>query len=246
MAKNFLLYGRNVFKEAVAVNAPISEIYYLNDSSREFAEQILNGKKPSGSMKNGIPTELKDESHQGIAFRTSHDFYLKGWDWEQKDNFRFILLCNHIQDVHNLGAISRSAAAFGVDLIVHEERRSVRLNAGAIKVSAGQAFRMKFLEVSNLTPFCKGLKDRDYSIIGLEKSDNSVSIWEWPVNFPLALVVGGESEGISKPMHSQIDFSVEVPAKFEVESLNATGAATVAMSWVYKHLQVEAGLKKKA
>jgi 23S rRNA (guanosine2251-2'-O)-methyltransferase len=237
MAKDQLLYGRNILKEAVSVGAKISRIYFENDPSRDFAQALLRGK--SVDFKKGIPSELATQNHQGVAFVTSHDFYLMNWDIE-KNAYPFVLLCNHIEDVQNLGALTRSAAAFGVDLIVHEERRSVRLNGAAIKISAGQAFRMKFLEVANLTPLCKKLTDAGYAVVGLDAGEEAQDLYDWSPRFPLALVVGSESTGISKPVRGQTEAVVKIPMRKEVESMNAANAASVAMAWVFRELACSA------
>ncbi|MBN8554030.1 MAG: RNA methyltransferase [Deltaproteobacteria bacterium] len=238
MGKDQLLFGRNILKEALSVRAEISKIYFENESSLAFAKDLLQSfkLKKSPEMKHGIPGEISKLGHQGIAFSTPHQFYEMNWNIE-KDSYPFILLCNHIEDVQNLGAITRSAAAFGVNMIVHEERRSVRVNAAAVKISAGQAFRMKFLEVANLTPLCKKLTDAGYSVIGLDAGENCTDLFDWNPRFPLALVIGSESSGISKPVQGQLESLVKIPMRAEVESMNAANAASVAMAWVFKFLK---------
>ena len=238
MGKDQLLFGRNILKEALSVRAEISRIYYENDSSQAFAKDLLQSfkSKKMPELKKGIPSEVSKLSHQGIAFLTSHLFYEMNWDI-QKNAYPFILLCNHIEDVQNLGVITRSAAAFGASLIIHEERRSVRLNATAVKISAGQAFRMKFLEVANLTPLCRKLTDAGYSVIGLDAAEGAIDLFEWSPRFPLALVIGSESTGLSKPIQGQVESLVKISMRKEVESMNAANAASVAMAWVFKSLK---------
>lgn len=234
MAKHQLLFGRNILKEALAVGAEIFIIYYEKDSEKRWAEDLVRASKRSNiRFQGGIPSAVRDLGHQGIAFETTYSFYLNNWDAE-REKFPFILLCNHLEDVQNLGGVARSAAAFGVSLIVHEERRSVRLTPTAVKVSAGQAFRTKFLEVSNLTPFCLHLKKAGYLVVGLDAGSDASSIYDFQPEFPLALVLGGEGAGLSKPVRNECEFIFKVPMASAVESLNATTAASVAMSWIYR------------
>jgi 23S rRNA (guanosine2251-2'-O)-methyltransferase len=232
LAENHLFYGRNVFREAVVAGVKITEIYYANDQAQKFLEEFKNLRAPRRA---NLPPELRSVVHQGIAFRAAHEFYLQQWDLKHQ-RFPFILLCNHLEDVQNLGSLTRAAAAFGVGLIVHEERRSARMNEVGLKVSAGQAFRMKFLEVSNLTPFCKKLADEGYVIVGLDAGADAIPLYNWTPEFPLALIVGSESAGISKPVRGQVHSLISVPMKGDVESLNATQATAIAMSWIYRSM----------
>jgi 23S rRNA (guanosine2251-2'-O)-methyltransferase len=237
MAKHQLLFGRNILKEALAVGAEIFTIYFERDSEKRWASDLLKEfKRGTVRLIQGIPSTIRESGHQGIAFETNYSFYLPSWD-ASRQKFPFILLCNHLEDVQNLGGVARSAAAFGADLIVHEERRSVRLTPTAVKVSAGQAFRTKFLEVANLQPFCQYLKKHEYLIVGLDSAKDASSLYEFQPQFPVALVLGAEGSGISKPVRNECDFILEIPMKANVESLNATTAASVAMSWIHRWTQ---------
>ena len=230
MAESHLFFGRNALKEALSCGVKISEIFYANDESKRFIEEIA----PKGCpLRANVPSELRSISHQGVAFRAVYDFYLGAWDMK-KNPFPYILLCNHLEDVQNLGSLARAAAAFGFGLIVHEERRSARMNAVGLKVSAGQAFRLKFLEVSNLTPFCRRLSDEDYQILGLDGGEEAANLYEFNYSSPLALVVGAEGTGLSRPVRAQMEALLRVPMHSKVESLNATHAASIAMSWIFR------------
>lgn len=237
MAKPQLLFGKNILVEAIASRANIHSIYCENDGARRFVQDALKSSK--GAMPRiqmGLPRQIQDGGHQGVAFDTDWQFYLPNWDADQNP-FQFIILCNHLEDVQNLGGIVRSAAAFGVGLIVHEERRSVRLNATAIKISAGTAFKMKFLEVSNLAPFCQHLIKHGYAVTGLDAGDDTIPLFEWTPRFPQALIIGSEGAGMGKPVRGQCEDVIRIPMDSKVESLNATTAASIAMSWAFKDLK---------
>lgn len=236
MAKHQLLFGRNILVEALSVGAEIFVIHFERDAEKRWVEEVLRkSNRPKPRLVQGIPQAIRDSGHQGVAFETNYSFYLPNWD-AARQKHPFILLCNHLEDVQNLGGIARSAAAFGVGLIVHEERRSVRLTPTAVKISAGQAFRTKFLEVANLQPFCQYLKKNDYTIVGLDAAKDASSLYEFKPQFPLALALGAEGSGLSKPIRNECDFILEIPMNNQVESLNATTAASIAMSWAYRSL----------
>jgi len=233
MGKDHLLYGRNILREALSCGVKIREVFCLNPSSEQLAKELLG--VYGAPIRSRFPQELnraEERQHQGIAFRVEHDFYLSSApkDWA---GYPLVLMCNHLEDAQNLGAIARSAVAFGVKLIVHEARRSVRLNAAAVKVSAGQAFRMKFLEVSNLTPFLRSLRDDGFVVVGLEKSENSIPLYEWKPEYPLGLVVGSEASGLSRPVVGGLDHLLEIPVDSSLESLNVSHATSIALSWMF-------------
>ncbi len=225
-------YGRNSFEEALKAKIEMQEICYANEAGRKWLEERL----PKGArIKQGIPREIQTQNHQGIVFKASHSFYIKDWSpRDSKGGSPFILLCNHLEDIQNLGNITRVAAAMGVDLIVHENRRSVEMNAVGLKISAGLGFRMKFLKVSNLTPFLVNLRQAEYEVVGLEASSNALSLYEWNPRRPLALVLGAEGSGMAKSVKDQLDFRIRIPMDPGVESLNVSQAAGIAMSWIYR------------
>jgi len=246
MEKDYLLYGRKIFQEALALGLQISEVYFSNDSSRMLIEKDFKIAQFALDVrpKKGIPQEVLHQNHQGIAFRVKHTFYLRNWD-VKRDRFPIILLCNHLEDVQNLGALARSAAGFGVSLIVHEERRSVRINSAAVRISAGQAFRMKFLEVANLGSFCRHLRENDYGVVALhhenertaDRQRKVASLFDWAPTFPLALVVGSEGHGLSKSILDQSDVWLRIPMQEKVESLNAAVAGSIALAFAFKAFQ---------
>lgn len=241
MAKHQLLFGRNILVEALQKGADVFSVYCEKEAEKKWALELFKARKlPLPKMMMGIPNAIRESGHQGIAFETNYSFYLNHWD-AGRDSFPFILLCNHLEDVQNLGGVARSAAAFGVNLIVHEERRSVRLTPTAVKISAGQAFHTNFLEVANLQPFCQYLKKSGYMIVGLdmasqENAQRSLSLYHFRPEFPLALVLGAEGTGLSKPVKNECEFLIQIPMQPEVESLNATTAASIAMSWIHSQI----------
>jgi len=233
MEKTMLLFGRNLLKEALEQNLNVKKIYFQGPNDKDFVQSLL--KKSSGiSLSPQFPqSRLKDASHQGVAFELDHQFYLDELPADFEDQFPRILLCNHLEDVQNLGAISRSAAAFDFGLVVHESRRSAQLTEAAIRVSAGFAFRLKFFEVANLTPFLISLGKRGYELAGLVSGGDSLDLYEWKPQGPVALVLGAEHSGISEPVKKQLDFKLRIPMFEGVDSLNASQAASIAISWIY-------------
>lgn len=178
MGENQLFFGRNVFEEAIKQRIPIREVFCANSETRRLVEKLLKTAGRSPRLNSSFPRELAAQSHQGVAFKADCDLYVEESLSEELINkYPRILLCNHLEDIQNLGGLARSAAAFGFGLLVHEKRRSVHMNPVGVKISAGQAFRVKFMEVGNLAPFCRQLRDADFELVGLEADPLSKSLY---------------------------------------------------------------------
>jgi len=227
-----LYFGRNILREAVAARASLSTLYVETRAAYVFAEKTLgNGISHSNlKIEEGIPAELKNEAHQGIAFRTNHDFY-SPFDINAAAKHRFIILCNHVENIPNLGSIARCAAAFGAGLIIHEDQRSASMTASAVKSSAGCAFRIQMMKVNSMLGVAHSLRQRSYSLVGLDISSKSIPLYSWKPKFPLALVLGSEGDGIETDLKELCDSLVNIPMEGGVESLNVSHAAGIAMSW---------------
>lgn len=232
MGGSEIFFGRNILIEALRAHVEVTEVFTENPKAADWAYSVLKEFGVRVPVSQGLPKSKAQSSHQGVAFRVHHDFYTNEIDFGSEE-FSKIVLCNHLEDVQNLGAICRSAAAFGFNAIIHEKRRSFHLSEAAVKASAGLAFSLKFMEVSNLTPLAKKLQDRfDFDILALDM-EGAVDLYEYqPSDRPMALIVGSEGEGVSRPLQKLLNGCVQIPMAQGVESLNAAQAASIAMSWL--------------
>jgi 23S rRNA (guanosine2251-2'-O)-methyltransferase len=140
-----------------------------------------------------------------------------------------IVALDGITDPRNLGAIIRSAAAFGAHGIVLPQRRSVGVTASAWKTSAGAAARMPVAMAPNLNQVISEYKKRGLFIIGLD-GDGDVSLTDFKLSdSPLLLIVGSEGKGLSRLVSESCDQIVSIPIGSKVESLNAGIAVSVAL-----------------
>ncbi len=231
MARDQIFFGRQVLKEALIQKLPVKEIYFQAPGDRDFLDSILKGGIKIPVLKN-LPKEVPQQHAQGVAFSLAHSFYLKALPQEFEVEFPRVLVLNHLQDVQNLGAIARSAAAFGFNLLVHESRRSFHLTPAAARISQGQAFRLKFWETSNHSSFLKVLEDRGFEIVGLDL-DDAEDLYAWDPAQRVALLMGSEESGIQKNLKEKLHRRVKIPMARDVESLNVSQAASISMSWVY-------------
>ena len=135
-----------------------------------------------------------------------------------------------ITDPHNLGAIVRSAAAFGAQGVVLPERRSASMTATAWKTSAGAAARIAVSRATNMTRTLKSYAAGGLLVVGLE-GEAELSLDEFAdATDPLVLVIGAEGKGLSRLVGEACDVLLRIPMTGAVESLNASVATAVVLA----------------
>lgn len=234
--KSTIYFGRNILKEALAAKIQIDEIFYDTEPAKKYVEGLKEFKKRPAPLRPELPKEVRQQNHQGIAFRTSHSFY-ETYRIENLKKFPIIILCNQIEDVHNLGSIARCAAGFGAKWIIHEEKKSAEVTAAVVKSSAGLAFGLRFSKVSNLQLVCKDLAQSGFHLVGLDVTPHAISLFDWVPTFPLALILGSESKGMESSIKAKCESLIRIPMETRVESLNVSHAAAIALSWIYRSNQ---------
>ncbi|MFL6144013.1 MAG: 23S rRNA (guanosine(2251)-2'-O)-methyltransferase RlmB [Labedaea sp.] len=137
-----------------------------------------------------------------------------------------------VTDPRNLGAVIRSAAAFGADGVVVPQRRSAGVTAVVWRTSAGTAARLPVALATNLTRTLRSLAEEGLMIVGLD-ADSTVSVDELELaTSPLVVVVGSEGRGLSRLVKEVCDQTVSIPMAAGIESLNASVAAGVVLAEV--------------
>ena len=177
--------------------------------------------------------------HQGIAlqlptFEYAHpdDLLAAALD---SDRESLIVALESITDPRNLGAIVRSAAAFGAHGVVIPERRSAGMTAAGWKTSAGAAARIPIARATNLNRSLRRYANAGLSLIGLD-GQATVSISDVPaISGPVVLVVGSEGAGLSRLVREACDKIAAIPISTSVESLNAGVAAGIALYEISRH-----------
>ena len=139
-----------------------------------------------------------------------------------------LVALDSVTDPRNLGAVIRSAAAFGAQGVVIPERRSAQMTAAAWKTSAGAAARLPVARATNLNRVLTQASEAGFVIVGLA-GDGDTSLDELPVDGPMLLVIGSEGDGLSHLVRRHCDHLVSIPISRSVESLNAGVAAGIAL-----------------
>lgn len=229
--------GRNPVLEALLAGLPVRRAFVAEGSERDDRlREIFKYAADHSLTLLQVPRQELDNLtsgavHQGVALQMPPYQYAELDDvmaaaLTRDDNHGLIVACDHITDPHNLGAIIRSAAAFGADAVVIPERRSASLTASAWKASAGAAARIPVARVTNLNRALERLSGAGFTIAGLA-GDGEEAIPG--VNGPLVLVVGSEGEGLSRMVREHCDAVVRIGITSAVESLNASVAAAIVL-----------------
>ena len=138
----------------------------------------------------------------------------------------FVVLLDHLEDPHNLGAIIRTCEAAGVKSIILPRDRQVQVNATVMKTSVGTLDNVNLVSVSNLVNAIERLKESGYWIVGTAL-ENSVDYRTIDYSGKIALVIGNEGKGISDLVAKKCDFLAKIPMYGETNSLNASVAAGI-------------------
>jgi 23S rRNA (guanosine2251-2'-O)-methyltransferase len=181
----------------------------------------------------------KDSAHQGViatmspsALLVSLDDFFKTLDTRKNPA---LAILGEVQDPHNVGAIIRSAAAFGLAGVLIPEHNQAGVTGAVVKASAGMVFRMPLVTIGNVNHAIKVLKDKGFWIYGLAM-DGKVTLGAETFDKPSAFVVGNEGTGIREKTLNACDVALKVPMHARTESLNAAvSAAIVFYEWSRKH-----------
>ena len=235
--KTELLYGIHPVYEALAAGRrKIYEIYLDKEKKAGRLANIESMAESRGVLKKVGPGDLKalvgTSGHQGVAAKVSpyrlvtvQDILQAGLECGQK---HFLLMLDNIQDPHNLGAVIRTALCVGVHGVIVPKDRSAPPTPAVSKASAGALEHIRLVRVTNLVQTIKHLKDRGLWIIGLQKEAEQ-SIYTGDLTGSVALVLGGEQKGIRHLVKNNCDFLFSIPQQGELNSLNVSVAAAVAM-----------------
>lgn len=233
------VYGRNPVVEALRAGVPINALYVAEGTERDarLREALLIATEHGISLLE-VPRPEMDRltshgAHQGLAvqippYEYAHpdDLLSRAHDAGQSP---LIVALDGVTDPRNLGAITRSAAAFGAHGVLIPERRTASMTASAWKTSAGAAARIPVARVTNLNRALKSYKEAGLLIIGLDMGGEVELPDLEAATEPIVLVVGSEGKGLARLVRENCDLIVSIPMTSITESLNAGIATGVAL-----------------
>ncbi len=228
-----LVYGKNICKEILKFNKKIKKVYISNNFGDKNLELELQ-KRCNNIQK--IPNcklnEVAKVSHQGIILDVEEYKYSSLEDIINNKDDAFIVMLDHIEDPHNLGAIIRTCESAGVDGVIIPKDRAVEINSTVIKTSVGTVYSTKIVKVTNLVDTINKLKENGYWIIGSVLDGEDYRKIDY--NMKKCLVIGNEGKGISKLIAKNCDILTTIPMKGTVNSLNASVATGILIYEIIK------------
>ncbi len=236
-----LLWGTHPVFEALQKEAGrFSEIILQKERRGTKVEEIISlarSQKVKISFVDSIRLigeGVSQVRHQGIVARISEAVFItledlieKATDLRQNGKTPRLIVCDSLQDPHNLGAIIRSALASGANGVIVTRERSAPIGGTAAKASAGAVSHIDICQVTNLTTALKMLKEAGFWVFGAVKDGDVQSLYEVDLSVPACLVVGSEGKGIRPLVKKECDVLISIPMVGTLDSLNSSVAAAV-------------------
>ena len=228
-----LIFGRNPIEEAIKVKRVLKVYISAGFSDRELLQLLSTNAIPKVVKSNEELNALSHGGvHQGIVAEVkpyeyvSLDYLLHECSKEKNPT---LVILDGINDPHNMGAVLRNCDIFGVKGVIISKHHQVPLNATVAKTSAGAINYVPVALVGNLNQTIKTLKDNGFWIVSADGSGNT-SYLEVKYDFPTALVIGAEGDGISSLVLKNSDYIVKIPMYGKVNSLNASVASGILLA----------------
>lgn len=213
--------GKNVLKET-----PVDKIHkvflreYFKDN--EVIDYLKTNKIHFEFVNINRLNKMVKENHQGIVIDVDDYEYYKLDDILEEN---FVVLLDHLEDPHNLGAIIRTCECAGIKAIIIPDNRSVRVNETVMKISVGAINNVKVVLVSNLNNAIKKLKDNFFFVYAADMDGKDYRNVDYAEK--RALVIGAEGAGVSRIIRESADEIISIPMYGKINSLNASVSAAI-------------------
>lgn len=234
MNKEDFIFGTRAIIEAAKSGRPIDKILIKKGVKNELQEELFQLIRELKIPFQLVPLEkinrVTRKNHQGVvALLSPIEFHnienILPEIFEHGKN-PFILILDQITDVRNFGAIVRSAECAGVHAIIIPEKGMAKINADAVKTSAGALHNVPICRENNLVNVLSYLKNSGVKAIAANEKAETIYT-ETEMNVPLAIVMGSEEKGISSAVLKQVDSEVKIPLTGNIKSLNVSVAAAL-------------------
>lgn len=221
-----LVYGRNVAKEVLKNDKKIKKITLQENFDDKEINSLIEKRKIKVEYLNKKGFSKFDKfSHQGIILDIEDFCYTDYSSFFSDENAKIVIL-DHLEDPHNLGAIIRTCEAAGITGIIIPKDRSVDVNSTVMKTSAGALENVKIARVTNLVSTIDDLKENGFWIVGTAM-ESDTDYRDIDYTGKIALVIGNEGKGMSKTVTEECDFIAKIPMYGKINSLNASVAAGI-------------------
>ena len=231
-----VIFGRNSVAEAIKSGRPIDSVMVARGDRSGSIPKIVADAKKAGIVIKEVDSKKLDfvcghNNHQGIAalgavkeYSTVEDIFMTA---EERNEPPFIIICDEIEDPHNLGAIIRTAEAAGAHGVIIPKRRSASLSFTVAKTSAGAVEFMHVARVTNIPQTIEELKKRGVWVYCADMDGEP--FYKSNLKGAIALVIGSEGNGVGRLVKEKCDVTLSMPMKGKINSLNASVAAGILM-----------------
>ena len=234
-----IVCGRNAVAEAARAGVPMSRVFMAVSATSDdrlaavVRRATLLGAPVLETTKLDLEALTEGAVHQGVAIEVPEYEYVTALDLLDRargvGRVPLMVALDQVTDPHNLGAVLRSAGAFGADGVIIPERRAVGVNATVWKVSAGAAARVPVARETNLVRALERLKKEGCFVVGLDGRGDTLMEDLTLADGPLVIVTGAEGAGLSRLVRETCDTIASIPISRAVESLNAAVATGISL-----------------
>lgn len=248
-AREDLIIGRNAVSEALKSGRAIDTLLVSRGERMGSVGQIIAKCRETGVVVKEVDRKKLDlicsgAAHQGVAaYAASHEYASVDDIFalaEERGEKPFIIICDELEDPHNLGAIIRTAEAAGAHGVIIPKRRNASLSYVVGKASAGAVEYVPVARVANIAQTIDELKERGVWFYAADMDGEDWCCVDYDGG--VGLVIGSEGKGISRLVKEKCDFTVSMPMKGKINSLNASVAAGILM---YEVARQRSGIKSK-
>ena len=235
-SNNNIICGRNPVLEALRSGREIDRLFVAHGTGGGSVTAIIAKCRAKGILIKEISPQKLDyycggANHRGVAVMFASQEYATVDDMfalaETRGEKPFLIICDEIEDPHNLGAIIRTAEATGVHGVIIPERRSASLNATVAKAACGALEYVPVARVTNIANTIDALKERGVWVFGADMDGDDYTKTDFDT--PCALVIGNEGKGIGALTAKKCDAILSLPMLGKINSLNASVAAGILM-----------------
>ena len=236
MEESLHIEGRNAVQEALKSDKTFEKLIVQKALRDPIVENIVQEAKKRGIQisfeeKTRLDHLSETKNHQGVIGFLSAFRYYEVEDMlteaREKGEDPFLILLDGIEDPHNLGAIIRTANLAGAHGVIIPKNRAVGLTGTVAKTSAGALMYTKVAKVTNMAKTIELLKKEGLWFVSADMDGDTM--YRTNLKGPIGLVIGNEGNGVSRLVREKCDFSVSIPMKGSIDSLNASVAAGVLM-----------------
>ena len=217
------VFGRNVFNELKTNPKSIKKVYLSKGfNDKEIIDYIKQNGISYTTTDNKSMDKMVDGKHQGIIIITN-DYEYK--DYKTMFNEKLVVMLDHLEDPHNLGAIIRTCEAAGIKSIIIAKDRGVSVNSTVMKTSAGALEHVDIAMVNNLNKVIEDFKKNGFFVYGADMNGHNYKDIDF--SDKVLLIIGNEGKGMSRLVRESCDEIVSIPQYGKINSLNASVATAI-------------------